>query len=197
MRRSPCRDYGRDVGIDGVESTPRTPTWGEWLTSTYNRREDDYGGSLTNRLRIVLEIVEAVRAAVGRDSSSARASTAHGYRMYSRSTKASRSLNGCTPQRLAFSRERCADDRRHRYSIRSIIPWAAAIKRALPSTVVMGAGVSCHGKCRSHHASGDVDMVAMTRASIADPELPEKARSALADVRLCIGAGQGCHHAQP
>ena len=71
----------RDAGVDGVEIHAAHPHMlGEWLTSTYNRREDEYGGSLTNRLRIVIEIIEAVREAVGRDFVVGAVSMARGCR---------------------------------------------------------------------------------------------------------------------
>jgi 2,4-dienoyl-CoA reductase (NADPH2) len=55
-------------GYDGVDLS----CWGGHLTEQFlspvsNRRTDEYGGSLENRLRFCLETLEAVRAAVGPD----------------------------------------------------------------------------------------------------------------------------------
>jgi 2,4-dienoyl-CoA reductase-like NADH-dependent reductase (Old Yellow Enzyme family) len=42
-------------------------------------------------------------------------------------------------------------------------------------------------------ADGSVDVVGMTRALIADPDMPRKAREGrLDDVRQCVGANEGC-----
>src|SRR5712692_8656566 len=42
-------------------------------------------------------------------------------------------------------------------------------------------------------AAGQVDVVGMTRALIADPDLPRKAREGrLDDIRTCVGANEGC-----
>src|SRR5207245_2838723 len=42
-------------------------------------------------------------------------------------------------------------------------------------------------------AAGDIDVVGMTRALIADPDLPRKAREGrLDDIRTCVGANEGC-----
>jgi 2,4-dienoyl-CoA reductase-like NADH-dependent reductase (Old Yellow Enzyme family)/thioredoxin reductase len=187
----------RDAGADGVEIHAAHPHMlGEWLTSTYNHRDDEYGGSLTNRLRIVVEIIEAVREAVGREF-------VVGCR-----------VNGAwTPDVVTLDEGIEMAQRLHATGaldfldvsgwpaigsigteFGGIIPWAAAIKRALPSIPVFGAGrVVRPEQAEAIIASGDVDMVAMTRASIADPELPDKARTGRsADVRVCIGAGQGC-----
>lgn len=38
----------------------------QFLSSTYNRRTDDYGGSLTNRSRILFEILEGIRKQCGK-----------------------------------------------------------------------------------------------------------------------------------
>lgn len=39
----------------------------QFLSPFYNRRTDQYGGSLENRIRIVLEVFEAIRKSVGKD----------------------------------------------------------------------------------------------------------------------------------
>jgi len=39
----------------------------QFLSPAFNRRQDEYGGSVTNRARILLEVLHAVRKTVGRD----------------------------------------------------------------------------------------------------------------------------------
>ncbi|MEE4144527.1 MAG: NADH:flavin oxidoreductase [Halieaceae bacterium] len=57
----------RTAGFDGVElHYAHAYTMASFLSAT-NTREDGYGGSLENRLRLPLEVVAAVRQAVGRD----------------------------------------------------------------------------------------------------------------------------------
>ncbi len=54
------------AGCDGVEiHAAHSYLLGQFLSPTYNDRTDGYGGSVRNRCRIVLEIGEAVRARVG------------------------------------------------------------------------------------------------------------------------------------
>ena len=58
----------REAGLDGVElhgSNGYLIT--QFLSSAINDRKDDYGGSLENRARFVIEIVRAIRAGVGND----------------------------------------------------------------------------------------------------------------------------------
>ena len=54
-------------GFDGVElHFAHAYTMASFLSVT-NDRTDEYGGSFANRLRLPLEVIEAVRGAVGRD----------------------------------------------------------------------------------------------------------------------------------
>jgi 2,4-dienoyl-CoA reductase-like NADH-dependent reductase (Old Yellow Enzyme family) len=55
----------RAVGFDGVEIHGSRGYLLDDFLSGYNNREDDYGGSLENRLRFPGEVVRAVRDAVG------------------------------------------------------------------------------------------------------------------------------------
>jgi len=58
----------REAGIDGVEIHGANGyLFTQFLSSAINDREDDYGGSLENRARLLIETVEAIRAEVGAD----------------------------------------------------------------------------------------------------------------------------------
>jgi 2,4-dienoyl-CoA reductase-like NADH-dependent reductase (Old Yellow Enzyme family) len=58
----------REAGLDGVELHGANGYLiTQFLSSGINDRRDEYGGSLENRARFVLEIVDAIRAKVGRD----------------------------------------------------------------------------------------------------------------------------------
>ncbi|MCG7198885.1 NADH:flavin oxidoreductase [Marinobacter pelagius] len=54
------------AGFDGIEIHGANGyLLNQFLSTHFNKREDGYGGSLDNRLRLVLEVVRAVRKAVG------------------------------------------------------------------------------------------------------------------------------------
>ena len=56
----------REGGFDGVElQCSHSSIVRGFLSPATNKRTDDYGGSLTNRARILVEIVAAVRKAIG------------------------------------------------------------------------------------------------------------------------------------
>lgn len=58
----------RDAGFDGVEiHAANGYLLDQFLSEGTNRRDDRYGGDRAGRLRLTVEVVEAVRAAVGRD----------------------------------------------------------------------------------------------------------------------------------
>ncbi len=58
----------REGDFDGAElQSSHSSLIRQFLSPYYNRRTDAYGGSLENRMRFALEVIQAVRAEVGRD----------------------------------------------------------------------------------------------------------------------------------
>jgi len=56
----------KELGFAGVEiHAAHGFLLSQFLSPLFNRRDDNYGGSIENRMRIVIEIVEEVRSAVG------------------------------------------------------------------------------------------------------------------------------------
>lgn len=56
----------KQAGFDAVQiQAAHGYLLSQFLSPHYNRREDDYGGSLENRARMVLEVLAAIRQAVG------------------------------------------------------------------------------------------------------------------------------------
>lgn len=58
----------RDAGFDGVQiHAAHGYLLSSFLTPHTNRRTDDHGGSLANRMRMVLDVLDAIRSSVGDD----------------------------------------------------------------------------------------------------------------------------------
>jgi 2,4-dienoyl-CoA reductase (NADPH2) len=58
----------REAGLDGVElHSSHGYLFTQFLSSGINDRKDQYGGSLENRARFLLEVIRAVRKSVGND----------------------------------------------------------------------------------------------------------------------------------
>jgi N-ethylmaleimide reductase len=68
------------AGFDGVEihgANGYLPH--QFLAANSNRRFDKYGGTVANRARFLLEVMEAVAIAIGSDRTAVRISPAHAY----------------------------------------------------------------------------------------------------------------------
>jgi len=72
--REAAEDFGRaaarakKAGFDGVQiHAAHGYLLSQFLSPVFNRRSDAYGGDLRNRLRFIMEVVDKVREAVGRD----------------------------------------------------------------------------------------------------------------------------------
>ncbi|HEY1751110.1 MAG TPA: NADH:flavin oxidoreductase [Caulobacteraceae bacterium] len=58
----------REAGLDGVElHAANGYLFSQFMSSGINDRKDEYGGPLENRARFLLNVIEAIRGAVGRD----------------------------------------------------------------------------------------------------------------------------------
>ena len=56
----------KDLGFGGVQiHAAHGFLLSQFLSPLFNHRDDAYGGSIANRMRLLLEVIEAVRAAVG------------------------------------------------------------------------------------------------------------------------------------
>ncbi len=56
------------AGFDGIELHGANGyLLNEFISTDFNQREDQYGGSLENRLRVLVDVVRSVRVAVGED----------------------------------------------------------------------------------------------------------------------------------
>lgn len=63
-----CAELAREAGYDGVEVMGSEGYLiNQFLVERVNDRDDEYGGSVENRQRIAIEIVEGIRAALGPD----------------------------------------------------------------------------------------------------------------------------------
>ena len=188
----------QEAGMDGLEIHAAHPhLLGEWLTPAYNKRSDRYGGSLEKRVTLLIEILEAVRAECD-------PAYTVGFRMNGEWTfPGGQTVDEAREiaHLLAMTNQVDFLDVAGWPGIGNIgsplgnmIPWAEAVKEVTPDLPVFGIGrVITVEQAQAILQQGSLDMVGMTRASIADPELPNKALEGRnADVRVCVGAGQGC-----
>jgi 2,4-dienoyl-CoA reductase-like NADH-dependent reductase (Old Yellow Enzyme family) len=197
------------AGADGVEvvaSHGYLPA--QFLNPKVNRREDEYGGPLANRLRIFRQVAASIRA-------QAPAALITGLRISGDEFD----LNGCGEQEMLTACRELKDEFDYFNVIGGTSASASgAVHIAPPMTVSPGYMAAFSGRLRhdigkpvfvagrinqpqeAEHLlhAGLADMCGMTRAMICDPEMPNKAREGrLDDIRACIACNQACiGHAQ-
>lgn len=194
----------REAGYDGLEVyLAHGYLLCEYLSRFSNQRTDSYGGSLENRCRLPLEVLHAVREAVGDDM-------AVGIRV---------SADEFVPDGLAPAEcndlvEHITDRVKVDYisvsqsnyaSIDRMIPdmsyprapfahYAKEVRQVAGSIPVFAvARLVTPEQCEELIAGGAADLVCLVRPLIADPELPNKSRDGRREeVRECISCNVGC-----
>jgi 2,4-dienoyl-CoA reductase-like NADH-dependent reductase (Old Yellow Enzyme family) len=194
-------------GVDGLEvSMSHGYLPAQFFSPAVNRRDDEYGGAIEGRIRFAFEILEATRAAAG-------SSVAVGARLSADElTPGGMSLEACAEiaRRLQdaglvdFISLVLGNSAQPAASTwiapppparaNAIAEPARRIRAVLPSaTLIATTRVLTLDAADRLVAEGTADLVGMTRALIADPELILKTRAGRsADVIECIGCNQAC-----
>ena len=196
----------REGRIDGIEiHAGHGNLIQQFLSPRSNVRQDGYGGSAEARVRFGLEVVHAVRQAVGSDY-------VVGLRLsVEEEDQGGLTLDNIRPAvaaliaagRLDYLNVTSGTDATTRSLPHHYGPMylprlhmrglARAMKAAVALPVLVVGRIVEPGAAEDLIRSGDADLVGMTRALIADPELPAKARSGrTAEIRHCVGANEGC-----
>jgi len=190
------------AGLDGLEiSCAHQHLVDQFWSPRTNRREDEYGGGLENRLRFGLEVFGAIRAAVGKDfcvgmrmcgdefhedgldhealKEIARRMSGSGLIDYisviGSGADTHNLLANCMPP-MALPPE-------------PFVHLAAGIKSASSVPVMHAQSIRDASQAERILANGWVDLVGMTRAQIADPHMVNKIRDGQEDrIKQCVGA---------
>lgn len=202
-------EHARDGGFDGVEiHMAHGYLLHQFLSPLYNSRQDEYGGDLEGRTRFPREVLRAVRARVGDDFTV-------GIRIVANEFHPGGSHGAGMREVIARLRQDARIDfldlaaggyhNVHYVFPSSPMPYAwlrddvAAVKAANPDVPVFGVGAARSvEEAEEVVASGVADMVALTRAQIADPDLGRKllglepVDSGERGIRHCIRLNQGC-----
>jgi len=174
----------------------------QWLSPLFNKRTDKYGGSMEKRMTLPLEIIDRIREKVGRE-----------FVVGVRITGDELTPGGYTLDDMKAFAKRLEETGKTDFIDVSIgnpfttflqvapmyvrpghtVYLSAGIKEVVGLPVFIVGRVTDPVLAESILAEGKADMVAMTRALIADPELPNKAREGrLDDIRACVGDMQDC-----
>ena len=189
-------------GFDGIELLSHSHLLGQFLSPLINMRNDDYGGSLENRLRLSLRVIEAVREAVGPEFIVGMRLT--GDELAEGGLEAGECIE--IAQRLS---ETGAIDFLNilagaPYDDLGLAGWvspmgmpsaphlaiAGEIRKSVSLPIFHAGGIADIATARHAISEGHVDLVGMTRAQIADPYLVAKlARGEEERIRPCVGLG--------
>jgi 2,4-dienoyl-CoA reductase-like NADH-dependent reductase (Old Yellow Enzyme family) len=197
----------REGGVDGIEvSMAHGYLAAQFFAPSTNRRDDEYNGDLDARLRFAREVLAAVRAAAGDG-------LAVGVRLAADEiAPGTLGPDACAEIAAALCADGAADfvsaALGHSASyvgstyivppppepLEAIAGPVARLRAVLPGVPLIATTriVDLDGAERLV-ASGAADLVGMTRALIADPDLVAKAAEERADdVVPCVGCNQGC-----
>jgi mycofactocin system FadH/OYE family oxidoreductase 2 len=196
----------RESGMDGVElQGAHGYLIAQFLSPASNHRRDGYGGDLVGRLRFAREVVDATRRAVGADYTlGIRLSadelidgglTLDETREVVRRLEATGALDfvdvsaGTDADLMSLAQHIPS----MYFPPANLVHFAAAIKQVTRLPVFCAGAIRDPAVAEAIVARGDADVVGMTRAHIADPQLVAKLRAGRADdVRRCIGCMQAC-----
>ncbi|MCX8254756.1 putative N-methylproline demethylase [Beijerinckiaceae bacterium RH AL1] len=193
----------REGGLDGCEvSAAHGHLIDQFWSPSVNQRSDKYGGSLENRMRFGIEVLEAMREAAGDDfvigiRMSGDEMIADGLSQEDCLAIASEYARRGVVDFLNVLGGQARDHIAHAISLPNmsfpVAPFLflpSAIKREVDIPVFHAQRVTDLATAARAVAEGHVDMVAMTRAHIADPHLVKKLSEGRADdIRQCVGAG--------
>lgn len=189
-------------GFDGIELLSHSHLLGQFLSPLTNRREDDYGGPLANRMRLTLQVIDAVRTEVGPDfvlSMRITGDELTGDGLSTRDCIAAARLIEETGQvdLLNILAGAPYDDLGLAEWVRPMglpsaphIEVAGRIREAVNLPILHAGGIADIATAQHAIAEGHVDLVGMTRAQMADPYLVAKlSRGEEVRIRPCVGLG--------
>ncbi len=196
-----CAQLAREAGYDGVEIMGSEGYFiNEFLTTYTNRREDEWGGSYANRMRLPVEIVRRVREAVGPDFiliyRLSMIDLVPGGSRWEEVVQLARAIEAAGASLIntgiGWHEARVP-------TIATSVPraaWAWLTKKLRPELripVIASNRINLPEVAEQLLAEGYADMVSMARPLLADPEFVKKAREGRRrEINVCIGCNQAC-----
>jgi thioredoxin reductase len=196
--------HAQAAGYDGLElKACHNGLLREFWSPANNFRNDEYGGTLENRMRLILELLASLREA-------ARADFAIGVRVcldelkpggfgLEQGLEISRMLNNSGCVDYISADVGTMSPAAHICGPSMSLPlgcnvWAAAALREVSELPVIAAGrINDPIQAENILANGHADLIGMARQLLCDPKTPNKSReNSLEEIRHCMGCNQGC-----
>ena len=196
-----CARLAQRAGYDGVEVMGSEGYLiNQFLCSRTNRRTDRWGGSIDNRMRLPVEIVRRIRAAVGRDFivmvRHSVLDLVDGGNTWDEIVHVAQALEaaGATILNTGYGW--------HEARIPTIVTSvpraafasvAARLRAAVGIPVVASNRINMPGDAERLLAEGAADLVSLARPFLADPDWVNKAAAGQPDrINTCIACNQAC-----
>lgn len=196
-----CARLAKEAGYDGVEVMGSEGYLiNQFLCARTNLRTDQWGGSIENRMRLPVEIVKRIRAAVGPDFiimyRHSLLDLVDGGNTWDDVVAVAKALQqaGVTILNTGFGWHEARVP-----TIVTSVPRAAfaslagRLRREISIPVVASNRINMPQEAEGVLQRGDADLVSMARPFLADPEFVNKAAQGRADeINTCIGCNQAC-----
>jgi 2,4-dienoyl-CoA reductase-like NADH-dependent reductase (Old Yellow Enzyme family) len=189
------------AGLDGIELCATSHLIDQFWSPLSNRRTDEYGGSIDNRLRFVVEVLEAVRAEVGErlvvgirpigDEGQIGGLTRHESLQMIGRLAATELLDfvNITSSSLATEEGLAKAIPPSGTPLVPHLDLGQQLKEHVDLPVLHACRIPDVASARHALESGAIDLVGMTRAHIADPHIVAKLERGESDrIRVCVGA---------
>src|SRR3984885_12232124 len=191
-------------GFDGVElQCSQSSIIRGFLSPATNQRTDGYGGPLPNRTRMLLEVVAAIRAAIGPGRvlgvRLCGDEMVEGGTTLAEAVEVARMASATGAVDYISTTVGVATDTLYMVvaSMRTAPGYAMYVPAAIRAAVdipVVGAGrITDPQQADQALADGQCDLVAVVRGQIADPDFAARARAGeAAQIRTCLSCNQEC-----
>ena len=173
----------------------------EFLSPLTNQRKDRYGGSLENRMRFGLAVMQAIRETVGPAFPLIVRMNGNDFMPGGQGREELTAYAAALVEKGSVD-ALCINVGWHEARVPQIVAavprgafayLARGIREKVSVPVIASHRINDPATARALISDGMCDMVAMGRSLIADPDLPEKARTGREDqIVHCIACAQGC-----
>ncbi len=189
----------RRAGFDGVEIQGAAYfIVAQFMSPAMNRRKDEYGGSLDNRLRFAREVIQAAREGVG--DGGVVGIRLNGDEFSDDGLKLADMLE-IAPRLEATGQLDFIDVMAgpgsaalappSYYKPGSLVYLTEALRKVVSLPLICSQRITSPMMAEQVLASGAADLIAMNRPIMADPDMPNKAREGrLAEIRGCIACNE-------
>jgi len=163
------------AGFDGVQlHAANGYLIDQFLRDGTNQRSDIYGGSIGNRIRLLIEVTQALIDTVGADRTGVRLSPNDDPQGCSDSNSADLFTQAATQLsrlRIAFLEMRASRaESTFRPAIRQLVP---TIRRAFKGVLILNSDYTLESASKALR-SGEADAIAFGRPFLANPDLPRR-----------------------